>query len=111
VTGTFLLYAMTLLPFAAFVPYYWVTVPRWWRNRISVMLMMLGVSMVSVLVFVLIALAFPGLPQDVRDYLRVVTLGGVSVAGWLLLANLHIEHRQALRTDSPNRRSTDPKES
>ncbi|TFV91420.1 hypothetical protein [Blastococcus sp. CT_GayMR16] len=101
------LYALTLAPFATFVVLYAILTRNAWRNTATGRgLMALGCSLVAILSFVLFAL-FTDIPKDIRDLLRVLTLGGVQIAGWLMVKNLVQEERRGRREDHPRRRATD----
>jgi hypothetical protein len=102
----FYAYAVVWLPFACATVLYAARSP--WRERpVGWALMTLLGSLTAILTFVLVAMAVP-LPRDVIDVLRGLTLGGVSVAGWLLLRQIYVlQGRNDLESAHPHSRSTD----
>lgn len=79
----------------------------WRTHAIGRALMTLLVALTAVLSFVLFVMAVP-VPKEVLDALRGITLGSVSLAGWMLLRQIHVLQKER---DSepicPNRRCTD----
>lgn len=102
----FWLYVSVLLPYGLFVFFYARRSP-WRDSHTGRGLMAVAASITAVLSFAVIALVAP-IPENVRDWLRVVLLGAVEYAGWLQLRNLLREQRTR-RDESacPARRSTD----
>lgn len=95
-------YLFVWLPYACATALYAVRSP--WRARpVGRALMTLMASLTAILSFVLVAMAVP-LPPWVIDILRGLTLGSVSLAGFLLLRQIHVLQGQ----QSPaSRRSAD----
>lgn len=92
----FWLYAALFLPFALFVAFYATRTPDWRRSPEGRALMILAGSIVAVVAFALLA-QVTTIPPTVRDVLRVITLGGVAVAGWYLFLNLLRRQRDRRR--------------
>lgn len=79
-----------------------------WRTQaIGRALMTLLASLTAVLTFVLFVMAVP-VPREVLDGLRGLTLGSVSLAGWMLLRQIHIlQNERDSEPVRPHRRCTD----
>lgn len=98
-------YAFVWLPFFLFVVLYAARSP-WRSTSTGRALMTLGGSLTAVLTFVLVVIAVP-LPAEVRDMLRGLTLGGVAIAGWMLLRELiRLQKSRPTQGASPMGRST-----
>ena len=99
-------YVFVWMPFAAATALYAIRSP--WRARpVGRALMTLLGSLTAILSFVLVVMAMP-LPKDVIDILRGLTLGSVSLAGWLLLRQIHVlQSQRQTRPPTPRRRATD----
>lgn len=97
---TFYMYAVAGAPFVAFVVFYAWRTPAWKRNPVGRGLMTQAASLAAVFIYICVLLAF-GVPDWVKDALRAVLLGGVTIGGTLMLRNLLVE--QEKRRDEPSR--------
>lgn len=91
----FWLFAAPLLPFALCLYFYGRFSP-WRESRVGKSLMLLYGSLVATLLYAVIAVA-DVFPEPVQRVARVVLLGGITVAGWVHLANVLHFQRQARR--------------
>lgn len=89
----FWIFVATLLPFALCLLLYGLRSP-WRESWVGKSLMMLYASLVATLGFALVATSGV-VPEPLRDLLRVLLLGSVSVAGWVQLANILHFQREA----------------
>lgn len=92
-------YAFVWLPYACSTVLYAARSP-WQARPVGRALMTLLVSLTAILTFVLVAMAVP-LPSWVIDILRGLTLGSVSLAGFLLLRQIHVLQGQRRSADAP----------
>ena len=99
----FWLFASTLLPFALCLVFYGLYSP-WRDSRVGRSLMALYASLVATLLYATVAVA-DVVPESVQQVMRVLLLGGVTVAGWAQLANVLHFQREARRC-----RDREPKE-
>lgn len=95
----FWMYVLAGMPFALFVGFYAVRTPAWKRNPLGRALMTQAASLTAVFTYICLLLAVE-VPRDVKDALRALLLGGVTIAGWLMFKNL-------LREQSRSRADTD----
>lgn len=104
---TFWIYLIVWLPFALFVVLYATRSP-WQSTPVGRAVMSLAVSITAVLTFVLIVIVFP-IPDGAKQVLRAVVLGGVAIAGWLMVRQLLTQQNAGRRQvdGHPLRRSTD----
>lgn len=99
-------YLFVWVPFAASAALYGLRSP-WRHSAIGRAFMTLLGSLTAILSFVLVLLAVP-LSTGLADWLRGVTLGGVGLAGYLLLRQIHILQNIAkAEPPCPRRRTTD----
>lgn len=98
--SAFYLYLFAWLPFAVFVAFYAARSP-WRSTSTGRALMAVAGSLTAVLAFVLLVLVFPQIPGSVKDVLRVLLIGGVSISGWLMLRDLITKQRAARSDQSP----------
>lgn len=83
----FWMYVMAGLPFALFVGFYAIRTPSWRRSSMGRALMSQAVSLTCMFLFILLLLAVP-IPPQLKDTLRALLLGGITIAGWLMFKNL-----------------------
>jgi hypothetical protein len=99
------MYGAVALPFLLCVLVYGLRSP-WRRSRIGWAMMSLYASLLTVLVYVMVA-TIVTVPDDVRIVLRVLLLGGVMVAGWVQLAMIVHEQRRRCSDRQPRRRDAE----
>lgn len=90
--SAFYVYLIAWLPFALFVALYATRSP-WRFTQTGRALMSVAGSLTAVLTFVLVVLIFPEFPASMKDVLRGVLTGGVSLSGWLMLRDLITKQR------------------
>ncbi|MGY1773493.1 putative phage holin [Blastococcus sp. SYSU D00813] len=97
---TFWMYVVAGAPYAAFVGFYAVRTPSWRRTPVGRALMSQAVSLTAVFAYICLLLAVP-VPEEVKDLLRALLIGGVTIAGALMFKNLLVEQARRDRAGSP----------
>lgn len=98
----FWIYLLTLVPFAMTSLFYGLRSP-WWTSHIGRSLLITQVAIVSVLLNVLAAVIFDD--YELRDFVRTVLLGGVTIAGWYQFGSIIREQRRGRAMDASQRRA------
>lgn len=87
---TFWMYAVPAALYWAFVGFYAIRSPAWKRTAVGRGLMTQAGSLAAVFTYICLLLAV-AVPQDIKDTLRALLIGGVTIAGALMLKNLLVE--------------------
>ena len=93
-TFAFWMYVIAGAPYAAFVGFYAIRTPTWKRSAVGRGLMSQAVSITAVFAYIALLLAVD-VPEDVKDVLRALLLGGITIAGALMLKNLLVQQAKA----------------
>lgn len=88
----FWLYLGTLLPFLLCLWFYGTRSP-WQRSQTGRALFTLLLSLSAVLLWAVLV-QITAIPLPVLDAMRAVLLGGVALAGWVLLHNIRLLQRE-----------------
>lgn len=102
----FYMYFLAWLPFFLFVVLYATRSP-WRQSATGRGLMAVSMAITAVLSFVLLVMAWPTMPDQIKDTIRAVLMGGVTIAGFLQLRNLLVLQKQRRDGVPRLRRSTD----
>lgn len=102
----FYMYVLAWLPFFLFVVLYAARSP-WRHSATGRGLMAVSMAITAVLSFVLLIMVWPTMPDQIKDTIRAVLMGGVTIAGFLQLRNLVVLQKQRRDGVQPMRRSTD----
>jgi hypothetical protein len=104
---TFWMYFVAGLPFALFVGFYAIRTPTWKRTAVGRALMTQSSALAATFYYICLLLAV-NVPEDVKQVLRSLLIGGVTIGGALMFKNLLVEQsRQNGESPHPLRRSTD----
>lgn len=95
---TFWMYAIPTAIYAAFVGFYAIRTPAWKRTAVGRGLMTQAASLAAVFAYICLMLAVD-LPEDIKGTLRALLIGGVTIAGALMLKNLLIAQSQRDQPD------------
>ena len=95
----FYMYVAAGAPYAAFVGFYWVRTPTWRQTPIGRGLMAQALSLTAMFAYICLLLAVP-VSEELKDMLRALLLGGITIAGALMLKNLLVEQSKQREADS-----------
>lgn len=101
----FYLYLATLAPYALCLFFYGTRSP-WQKSQTGRALIALLVSLVAVLGWAVLV-QVTVIPKPVLDVMRGVLLGGVALAGWVMLRQIVQLQNERKQQAPPSRRSTD----
>jgi len=96
---TFYMYALPAALYAAFVAFYAIRTPTWKNTAVGRGLMTQAASLAAVFAYICLLLAVD-LPEDIKGTLRALLIGGVTLAGALMLKNLLVEQGKRDQPDN-----------
>lgn len=96
---TFFMYATPAALYTAFVACYAIRTPTWKHTAVGRGLMTQAASLAAVFAYICLLVAVD-LPDDIKDTLRALLIGGVTIAGALMLKNLLVEQGKRDQPDT-----------
>lgn len=97
---TFWMYVLAGAPYLTFVLLYAIRTPTWKNTSVGRGLMTQAGSLAAVFTYICLLLAVD-VPDELKATLRALLIGGVTIAGALMLRNLMVE--QAKNRDPADR--------
>lgn len=99
----FYMYALPCALYFAFVYFYWSRIPAWRHNQIGRAMMTQAMSLAAVFFYICVMIAID-VPDELKDMLRALLIGGVTIGGALMLKSLLVELG---KRDNPDRKVPD----